>query len=921
MRYWSSKRLLTVACVAVWCASAAPAAWSAEGLAIPHEAALDRSAIRVSTLKDRLDDALILGNGDLNGLVWTEGGSVVLTVTKNDVWDARLDSKLDPPMPTLARLKELGAGDWKDRNYILPEGCKWEPPDSYHAHPYPCPRACARIRIGGTDAPRWTQIRAEGGVNTWQWSGQAAVMRIQGKKGASNGYSYGPLDLSTDAYPKLRVKLSGSANARYYVDAMGPKGDVVFASKWLESPEQVTERTFKLPAGQRVARLILYTWTEDGKDAQNRFEHVVFEGEGAKVEVDLGTLATSAEATLDIRRAVAHIRPEQTDKHKVAPFDLRTLANRSAFLLTSAKPIEIALEQIASTGLSATQTGADDGTEWVVQPIPGDEDWKGMTFAVALSRDPSRRRAAVAVVTSLESDDPRAAAVRLARSTCREQVDASVAKHEAVWQAFWARSGVEFDDALLESVWYRNLYFLRCVSRPGAISPGLFAGLLNDTPAWHGDYHTNYNIQQTFWAAYAANQCELAEPYDRLITEYRPRARWMAKTIFDCDGAYYPHVLFAYEPPEPAKCKSPVGRQYIHHVWGFTLGVAGFTVQPLWWRYKYDPDPEYLESTAYPAVREVANFYADFIDTCATQADGWKVVLGPSVSPEHWGWTPKFERNRDCAFDIAMFRFIFAAAIEGARTLKQDGGRVTRWRVAASRLPAYPLHDDGTAQIVVDVAGAPPTTYNIPVPATPVFPGDVVTQFSPPAERALFVRTIERLRHNGNNAPIMLAAARLRLDMPDAYEQLRTVLADRSRPNGTLSFNRLEPHHRFNDFGHYTEMFGAVLPVNETLLQSVGNVIRVFPGLPAGRRAAYTRLRAQGGFLVTARRAADGIAELSVESTRGGQLRLAAPWPATQIRRGDRDEWTEIKFAPRGIIAVEAKKGETLRFRRAPKDG
>jgi hypothetical protein len=66
----------------------------------------------------------------------------------------------------------------------------------------------------------------------------------------------------------------------------------------------------------------------------------------------------------------------------------------------------------------------------------------------------------------------------------------------------------------------------------------------------------------------------------------------------------------------------------------------------------------------------------------------------------------------------------------------------------------------------------------------------------------------------------MLATARLRLDMPEAYERLRTVLADRVRSNGTLSFNRLKSPHRFNNFGHYTEMFGAAQPITETLLRS-----------------------------------------------------------------------------------------------------
>jgi hypothetical protein len=694
-------------------------------------------------------------------------------VTKNDVWDARLDTQLDPPLPTLQRIKALAAGEWKQRDTILPDDAKWNGPDSYHAHAYPCPRMCARVRI-----------------------------------------------------------------------TVGKTADVA--------------------------------------------------------------------ARLDLRRATANVRADE------AEIDLRALANRNAFFITSSKPLDIAIEPIVSKDLPAAETGGDGEVSWIVQKIPGDADWSGMTFAVALAQDETRTRTAVMVATSREFGDPRPAAVRTAYLTCRARPSFLLADHDAKWEAFWTRSGIELDDPRLESVWYRSLYFLRCVSKPEVISPGLFAGLLSDTPAWHGDYHTNYNIQQTFWSAYAANHGELTEPYDRLITGYRQRARWLAKKVFDCGGAYYPHVLFAYEPADPDKCKSPGGRQYLHHVWGFTIGVSGFTVQPLWWRYRHDPDPAYLKETAYPAVAEVADFYADFIEKCATREDADTVILGPSVSPEHWGWTEKFERNRDCAFDLAMVRFTFAAAIEGATTLEADAERVARWQTAAGRLPDYPRHGEGDEAIVADVAGAPPITYNIPVPATPVFPGDRITFRSAPAERTLFTRTIRTLRHNGNNAPIMLATARLRLDMPDAYEQLVTDLADRARPNGTLAFNRLDSGNTFNDFGHYTEMFGAALPIGETLLQSVSDVIRVFPGLPAGRSAAFTRLRAQGGFLGTARRQDRITTELTIESTRGGRLRLVPPWPATEYQVDGNERYAKAPSDDTGLIVLETETGQTLRFRPAP---
>ncbi len=736
----------------------------AERNAPPYPQALDAAAIGVDRLDSIVNYGLLIGNGDVNALIYSEGGDLKLMLTKNDVWDARLDSKLDPPLPTLKLIKSLAAQGptiYGNRSIILEKGSTWKGPDSYHAHPYPCPRACGRLVLGNRPGP----------------------------------------------------------------------------------------------------------------------------------------------ARLDIGRAVARVTNSVSDEPRA---EIRALAGRNVFLINSQSAAE--LQPVRSADIPQNTSGSHQDVAWLAQEIPGDPDWPGMNFAVALASRGDLK--AVAIVTSRESDDPQAAAVELARSTLQDDTAELVQSHEAIWTKFWSASGIDIDDPVLRDIWYRNLYFLRCVSKPGSISPGLFASLINDSPAWHGDYHTNYNIQATFWGAFASNHTELTEPYDRLITEYLPRARWLAKKIFSMNGAYFPHVLFAYEPPHPEKCKSPVGRQYFHHVWAFTLGVNGFTVQPLWWHYKYEPDREFLDKVAYPAVRDVAVFQADFIDQC----EGDKtVVLAPSISPEHWGWTKNFQRNRNGTFDIAMFRYIFAAAIEGATTLGRDAELVSRWKKAMLRLPPYPTTADDEP-VVVDMQDAPPINYNIAVPATPVFPIDVVTWWSPAAEKDLFKRSIDRLKWNGNNSAVMLSIARARMSMPGTMEWVRDALSSRSRPNGAVTMNRLDPPARFNDFGHYTENFSATMCVSELLLQSVGDVIRVFPAWPADRDAQFRDLRTQGGFLVSARHEDGKTTALTVTSTVGGPLRLLSPWPAVRVVRPGSGQPAALTPDKQGIVRLDTRPGEQFVF-------
>ncbi|NQT17977.1 MAG: hypothetical protein HQ582_34820, partial [Planctomycetes bacterium] len=591
----------------------------------PYPDALRAAAISVDRLDSILDDGLLIGNGDLNALVSTESGGLALMLTKNDVWDARLDSKLDPPLPTLDLIKRLAARESPTqggRSTILEEGWGNQDADSYHAHPYPCPRACGRLVLGDRPArPVWRPIRSEGAHNAWQLRDGAAVMSIEGAPEASNGYALEPLGFDPGQFSELRLTISGTENALYYVDVMGADGKNVFKTGWTETPLETETVTLPLPAGAEVDRLILYTWTEDGQRAENRFAGIAFEGSGGKHVIDLRELsAPTSSARLDLRRAVAEVAGSGDG---VAQAEIRALADRNVFLIRSSTGSHLA--PIPSSDIPEATFGEDDGMAWLLQEIPGDLDWPGMSFAVAVASRGEWK--AVAIVTSREAEDPKAAAIALARATLEDDPSELVRRHEEAWGRFWSASGIAVDDAVLQAMWYRNLYFLRSVSRPGAIAPGLFASLVDDRPAWHGDYHTNYNIQQTFWSAYVTNHPELAEPYDRLIRDYFPRARWLAGRVFGMQGAYYPHVLFAYEPPDPEACRSPGGRQYLHHVWGFTIGVAGFTVQPLWWHYKYEPSREFLEETAYPAVRDVALFYTEFVDQC--EGDG-VVVSAPS---------------------------------------------------------------------------------------------------------------------------------------------------------------------------------------------------------------------------------------------------------------------------------------------------
>jgi hypothetical protein len=602
----------------------------------------------------------------------------------------------------------------------------------------------------------------------------------------------------------------------------------------------------------------------------------------ARVSIDFPEFMTTK---LDLKRAMASINDGDVT--------VRSLAQSNVYEIHTTRNVTVA--PVVGAGLPAPVTGQTDEVAWITQVLPADAtgDWPGMNFAVASAH--SNNRHTIAVVSSLESATPRQDAIALVRATQLAAEQSVITTHETAWQDFWSKSSIKIADQELSNMWYQNLYFSRCVTKPGAQAVGLFAGPMLDAGGWHDNYTLNYNFQQTFWGNIITNHVEMVEPFTRVFERYLPRARWFANKTYGFEGAYFPHNLYRHEPVDPTTCVSNNHRMFAGGPWAYTIGNSGYAIHNIWLSYKYQPDPVHLARHVYPIVKNVGRFYINFVDRCALDGNG-KAVLGPSVSPEHGDLGID-----NCPFDIAFIQFTLKALIEGATELGTDAALVADAQRVLGLLPPHPT----SGGVVVDRQGGSPFEYNIPVPITPVFPAEQVTWFSPLSEKTLFTNTLNNITTNGNNSMMMLAMARARLSTPDAMSWLKNAALARMKPNRCLNLNTTG---EFNSFGNYTEQFAISGAISELLLQSVGDIIRILPAWPANLDAGFTNLRAQGGFLVSATKTDGVLTVLSITSTTGGTLKLLAPWKTVHVN----GQQTAIDGS--GIVTVNTTLGQILTF-------
>jgi alpha-L-fucosidase 2 len=480
-----------------------------------------------------------------------------------------------------------------------------------------------------------------------------------------------------------------------------------------------------------------------------------------------------------------------------------------------------------------------------------------------------------------------AGSVSFARSEARRlaQVPAGRLQQESEkpWREFWSRSAVELEDKDLERLWYHNQYWLACCLREGKLAPGLFGNWTSGQigTAWHGDYHMNYNTQQVFWGVFSSNHVEQHLPYVELVENLLPMSEAFARDKFGMPGAFFPHSAY------------PVPSQVIPYPappWGYEICETPWTVQSLWWHYRYTLDRAFLERV-YPLLRAAARFLAAYV---RKEGDG-KYHIVPTVSPENWGFTVDYRLNRDCIMDLALTEFLLDAAVEASRTLEKDGAERDRWAGIRARLAPYPKTRGPHGEVWADVVDAPPEhVYNIPVTLAPVFPGEQVGLGRREDQLEIARRTAAAIRLEGGNDVVYQPLIRARLGMLD-LQWFKREAAYCQLPNGVVQDRVRQIDGRYRDstnfdfmmrMGIWTENLSLPAVLNECMLQSFSGTIRLFPNTANLGAARFESLRAAGAFLVSA--AWDGRAIVSpavLLSERGAPARIAKPWDRLRVLR------------------------------------
>ncbi len=476
------------------------------------------------------------------------------------------------------------------------------------------------------------------------------------------------------------------------------------------------------------------------------------------------------------------------------------------------------------------------------------------------------------------------------------------------WDEFWSKSSLNITDAVLEKQWYLEQYKFGSVARADAPPISLQAIWTADNgklPPWKGDFHHDLNTQLSYWPAYSANHLKEEMGFLNWLWKHRDTFKEYTSKYYETKGLNVPGVT--------TLTGDPMGG-WIQYSFGPT--VSAWLGHHFYMHWRYSMDKDFLKEKAYPWIKDVA-IYLDAISQ--TDKNGYR-KLPISSSPEIHNNSREAWFGKTTNFDLALIRWTYEKASELAQELglKEES---EKWKKMLSEWPALAI--DQKTGLMFSPDELYKESHRHFSHQVGYHPLGLLDFSKGKKDQAIITNTVNTLDSIGSDQWVgysfsWLANLKARaFDGEGAAAALKIFATSFCLPN-SFHVNGDQSGKGYSNFTYrpftLEGNFAFAAGLQEMLLQSHTGTIHIFPAVPKDwTDIGFDRLRAEGAFLVSAKKEKNRVTRVVIESVKGGVIRLKNPFGSSEFECSSKYELNN-----NGVITVETEVNQRIEIKTRP---